>query len=335
MTTPLPVKSGLNPTRAQVPATRAQPVIAHEFVWTLIESQRHRHPDDDESAVAERFAAGEVVTDHGDRVAWDAVLRPGTWINFYRRPAPERSVPGEIRILYQNNDLVVIDKPPFLATLPRGQHIMETALTKTRLHTGIDELSPAHRLDRLTRGVLMFTARRQVRGVYQTLFDHRLPKKTYEAITDLADKAPFSPLPEFADFREWKEPTSEKPWILEHHMVKIRGRLCTYLTDAPANSVTAVTGVRQEEDKLVWTMEPQTGKTHQLRVALRSLGLPLLNDPLYGELSNDSLTRPDGDLPNPVYVEDEDFDEPLGLIAKELKFIDPLNGQERVFQSEY
>lgn len=331
MTTPLPIKSGLNPTRAQVPAR----MLARDFIWQLIAEQRHRHPEDDQTAVAARFLAGEVVLDSGAAVAADDFLAAGTWINFYRRPAPERPVPGRIEVLFQDQDLLVVDKPPFLATMPRGQHISETVLTKVRVMTGNGQLSPSHRLDRLTRGVLMFTARREVRGAYQTMFDRRVPQKTYEAITPRFEDAPFRPLPEFADVRKWEAPSVSAPWVLRHHMVKIRGRLCTYLTDDEPNAVTEVIGLREQGSQLVWTLRPRTGKTHQLRVAMRGLGLPLVNDPLYGELSDDALTRPDGALPRPVFVEDEDFRRPLGLVAKSLSFADPLTGKSREFVSRF
>lgn len=266
-------------------------------------------------------------------------MRPGSFINFYRRPAPERTVPGEITVLYQDADIVVVDKPPFLATLPRGQHITETALVKARVQLGIPELSPSHRLDRLTRGVLLMTARPEVRGAYQTIFERRIPHKVYEALTPLPAEAPFAPIPQLADWRSWDPPTPERPWRLEHTMSKTRGHLSTILTDGPPNAFTLVTGLRTEHrdgrDVLVWRLEPRTGKTHQLRVVLRSLGLPILNDPLYTELTDAALFSIDAPTPRPVYVEDEDFAAPMGLIAKELRFPDPLSGQEREFISRF
>lgn len=336
---PLPVKKGLNPTRILVPPATDTPWVAKDFLWHLISAQRHRAKDDNFSAVLERFAAGEVRLDSGEPLAPDDILRPGSFINFYRRPAPERPVPGEIAVLHQDADIVVVDKPPFLATLPRGQHITETALVKARVQLGIPELSPSHRLDRLTRGVLLMTARPEIRGAYQTMFERRIPHKVYEALTPLPKEAPFDPIAPLADWRSWDLPTPEHPWQLEHSMSKTRGHLSTILTAGPPNAVTLVTGLRTEQrdgrEVLVWRLEPRTGKTHQLRVVLRSMGLPIINDPLYSDLSDDALFSMDAPTPRPVYVEDEDFATPMGLIAKELHFPDPLTGEPRTFISRY
>lgn len=339
----LPIRSGLNPTRAQVPLEWADPVVAEDFIWHLISTQRHRHPEDDRTAVAERFAAGEVVLDSGEQLAPQAMLRQGTFVNFYRRPAPEREVPGDLDLIFQDDTLLVVDKPPFLSTLPRGQHITQTALVKARVQFRNSDLSPCHRLDRLTRGVLMLTTRPEVRGAYQTMFDRRLPTKTYEALTPLPHDAPYAALERFHDWQEWPAPTESEPWVLRHHMVKIRGRLSTYVDESVSqgemNAVTRVLGLREEQREgrgvLVWTLQPGTGRTHQLRVAMRSFGLPIINDPLYEALSDDALTHPDAELPRPVFVEVEDFSRPMGLIAKKLEFTDPITGQPRSFESRF
>lgn len=370
---PLAIKDGLNPSRVALPHT-AEPTTALDFLRELISAQRHRHPEDDEAALLERFAAGEVVDDAGRPFSPSDVIRPGRYINFYRRPAPERAVPGQLRLLFQDANLLVVDKPPFMATLPRGQHIVETALVRARRQFGIPELSPAHRLDRLTRGVLMFTVRPEARGPYQRLFDERVPEKTYEAVTVPADQAPFEPIARFQDWREWPAPTPEQPWLLRHHMVKERGRLATYLVEpeaaaieafaaavsdsadaspsqdlfpAPPNALTKVVGVSserralataedptpREREVLVWELVPETGKTHQLRVALRSLGLPILNDPLYEELSDAALLDPSALLPSPPFAGEEDFSRPMELTAQRLRFQDPLTGELREFST--
>src|SRR5699024_12529926 len=112
---------------------------------------------------------------------------------------------------------------------PRGYDSVEAALVRSRRQFGMPDLGPAHRLDLLTRGVLLFTVRPEVRGAYQRLFDERVPEKTYEAVTLPADEAPFSPLPRFRGWRDWPAATPERPWSLGHHVVKVRGRLADSL----------------------------------------------------------------------------------------------------------
>lgn len=339
----LPIRQGLNPTRAQVPLGTSEPISAASFVYQLVSTQRHRHPDDDYTAVLQRFAAGEVRLDSGQQLTPETPLPAGTFITFYRHPAPERPVPGHLRVLFQDSSLLVVDKPPFLATLPRGQHIRETALVKARVEYGIPELSPCHRLDRLTRGVLMFTTHPGIRGAYQRLFDERRVRKTYEAITATPENAPFAPIPRFSSWRRWPEPTQVSPWILRHHMHKVRGRLSTYIDESidesDMNATTTVVGVRREkyegQEVAVWTLQPGTGRTHQLRVVMRSLGVPILADPLYEELQDTALMDPAGVPPRPAFSSEEDFTQPMGLIATKLDFTDPFSGEHRSFQSLY
>ncbi|MDN5683703.1 pseudouridine synthase, partial [Corynebacterium glyciniphilum] len=290
----------------------------------LIATQQHHDPTDDASAVLRRFSDGAVRLDDGRALAPEDVVPAGVFIWFYRRPAPERPVPGTLREIYRDERLLVVDKPPFMSTLPRGQHITETAVVRARRQFGIDSLSPAHRLDRLTRGVLLFTMTQDVRGAYQRLFESRSVRKTYEAVTPVPrgwdellapgvnnrEGAVLLPVPAGAFgcgtvAGMHPAPSPEHPWVLRHHMVKLRGRMATYLTDDEPNAETRVTGVRlvgaaSDIDetagggagyvpRIVWTLEPHSGRTHQLRVNMRLFGTPIVCDPLYGELSDTAL----------------------------------------------
>ncbi len=86
---------------------------------------------------------------------------------------------------------MVVDKPHFLATMPRGRHVAQTALVRLRRELDLPELSPAHRLDRLTAGVLLFTTRREVRGGTRRC-SRGAVRKTYlaRAAVDLALELP-------------------------------------------------------------------------------------------------------------------------------------------------
>lgn len=309
---PLPVRDGLNPSRVRLPH-ESEPTKAIDFVEYLISIQRHRDPTDDAAALQQRFDDGLVVNLRGIPYAPEDLVTPGADIWFYRIPAAERPIPYQIHTIFEDDDLLVIDKPPYLATMPRGRHITETALVKLRVATGNDDLTPAHRLDRLTSGVLVMVKRPELRGTYQTIFARREARKTYEAI---ADHRPFQP-----------------PLVWESRIEKIRGQVQAFVTDGEPNartnllSVSPVSETEQQELEAMhgplprqarYVLAPDTGKTHQLRIHMRDAGAPILGDPLYPVLHD---------------VDDEDYTTPMHLIARTLEFTDPLSGQARVFTS--
>lgn len=295
---PLPPRGGLGATRARVPSGPTP--TAFEFVWHLVSTQRHRHPEDDESAVAERFDLGEVVLANGVALSPSTLVPPGTDVYFYRRPAPEAHVPYEITVVHEDNDIMVVNKPPFLATMPRAAHITETATVRLRRATGNEELTPAHRLDRMTSGLLLLTKRAEIRGAYQELFARREVGKLYEAI---------------ADFKEFETPVE---WA--HFVDKQPGEIAaTIRDDLEPNSSTILRSVTRLESQPAlarYVLEPVTGRTHQLRIQMNAAGVPIVGDPVY------PVTKPFGD---------EDFSVPMLLASVRLRFVDPLSGQQREF----
>lgn len=313
--TPLPIRDGLNPTRVRV-TEELGAVTAHDFVTHLIATQRHRHPEDDAAAVDRRFRAGEVVDRHGTPLPPAALVSPGTDVWFYRTPAPETPVPYDIEVVHEDERLLVVDKPPFLATMPRGQHITETATVRLRRATGIAELTPAHRLDRLTSGILLFTKVPAARGPYQTLFARREVGKTYEAL------APFDAALARSTPVTWLNRIFKEPGRYQAELVDGEPNAETLLT-----SVTPTSPAEQHELERVhgpqppigrYVLEPATGKTHQLRLHMWAAGVPILGDGAY---------------PVPVPAEQEDFSVPLRLIARRIDFLDPVDGLPRSFET--
>ena len=295
-------------------------MTALAFITRLITTQTHRATCDDAAAIHARFTAGEVVDPQGRRLPPDRVLTPGQDVWFYRTPAPETPVPGDCRILHHDDHLLVVDKPHFLATMPRGRHITETAVVRLRRSTGIPDLTPAHRLDRLTAGVLVLTCDPAVRGAYQQLFSSRGVHKTYRATA--------THLPELSDA------VARGPVTWEHRMNKTRGRLQAYLEDGAPNARTILSAVSPVSDaeqsalesvhgrlprQARYTLHPETGRTHQLRLHMLTAGAPILGDPLYPEV-----------LPEDA----EDFRIPMHLTATAIEFTDPIDGQRRSFSSE-
>lgn len=306
--TPLPIRDGLNPTHARV---AEGPITAWDFVHNLIETQRHRHPDDNDAALQARFTANEVVSQDGTPLSPDSTLATNAMVYFYRMPAPETPVPYDIPILHEDEHLLVVDKPPFMATMPRARHITETATVRLRRMTGNNELSPAHRLDRLTSGILVFTKDRSVRGAYQTLFAERRVTKTYEAIAPLTDVSPGT--------------------VWRSRMEKTPGELQGRIVEGEVNAITEVGGVEPVDkapyeaihgslpEIAKYTLKPQTGKTHQLRLHMLQAGIPIIGDPIY---------------PVIFPAEDEDMQIPMHLTATRISFVDPLTAKPREFSSQ-
>lgn len=258
--------------------------------------------------VRRRLDAGEVVLADGSAVTAETPYRGGDVVYLYRDLPEEVPVPGEIEVLYRDADIVVVDKPHFLATMPRGRHVVQTALVQLRRRLQLPELSPAHRLDRLTAGVLLLTVRPEVRGAYQLLFQRREVTKTYLAVAPLRNDLTL-------------------PLTVRSRIVKPRGSIQAVevptATGEPENAVTVVdladTVDGPDGRPLgLYRLTPLTGRTHQLRVHLARLGIPIEGDPLYPMLWEH---RP------------ADFSRPLQLLAASLEFTDPLSGERRRFTS--
>lgn len=277
---PLPARDGLGPARLRLHGGPAAAELLSRFGATA----------------AAKVAAGEVVTADGAVVDDTTVLPAGAHVFLYRDLPDEVPVPFDVPVLHRDANLVVVDKPHFLATMPRGSHVAQTALVRLRRELDLPELSPAHRLDRLTAGVLVFTTRRELRGPYQTLFARGAVRKQYLA-------------------RSSAEPTVAFPQLVRSRIVKQRGCLQAREEPGEPNAETLIESLGDGRYRLT----PRTGRTHQLRVHLASLGLPIDGDPLY---------------PQVIDVAPDDFSQPLRLLAHRLEFEDPFTGRLRGFVSE-
>ena len=277
---PLPVRDGLGPARVRL---RGGAVLA-ELTARFGERARAK------------VLAGEVVDADGAVIDEATELPAGASVYLYRDLPDEVPVPFDIPVLYRDDDIVVVDKPHFLATMPRGSHVAQTALVRLRKELGLPELSPAHRLDRLTAGVLLFTTRRELRGAYQMLFARGLVRKTYLAHAAV-------------------DPACELPRVVRSRIIKRRGHLQAVCEPGEPNAETLVELLSPDGP---YRLTPRTGRTHQLRVHMASLGLPIIGDPLY---------------PNVIDVPAGDFSTPLRLLAQRIEFDDPFTGSRREFVS--
>lgn len=305
MPSPLPVRDGVGPTRLQVPTSGPWETIA-EYTVT-----RFGHLDPDE--LYRRFDAGEIVGRDGHPIGRHTALGVHPFVWYYRDLPAEEPIPFHEEILHTDDNLVVIDKPHFLPTTPGGRYLRESALVRLRLRLDNPNLTPIHRLDRATAGVVMFSARPDTRGAYQSMFEKSQVTKVYEAVST-------QPTWWDADAPALGEHTL--PLLYRNHISVLRGELRCVVDDArEPNAETLIdvlgSGVGVSGRAVLHTiLRPRTGRMHQLRVHLAALGIGILGDRWYPEL-----------LPEAP----DDYSQPLQLLAREVEFTDPLTGAPRRF----
>ncbi|MFL6023254.1 MAG: pseudouridine synthase [Marmoricola sp.] len=292
---PLPLRHGLNAAWARTPdRDPAAPAPWGTFAAWL-RFRFPEHVDVDAMLAGRRF-----VYDDGSAVAAEDPYRPNTFVWFHRDLREEVPVPGAIEVLHRDDRLVVVDKPAFLSTIPRGNHVLQSVVVRLRHELELPELSPVHRLDRVTSGVLMLSTERRWRGPYQSMFEHGTVTKTYRALAG------------------WREDL-ELPVTVRNHLRKERGAWqAQVVPGAPVNAETLVELEERVGENAVYRLSPRTGRTHQLRLHLLGLGIPIVDDPLY---------------PDVLEVSVDDFSRPLQLLASEIAFTDPVDGTERHFRS--
>lgn len=302
MASPLEPRDGVGATRLRVPQSGPWETIAQYVV------ERFGHLDP--GVLEARFECGGVVNAAGEPLTLSTPLGAETFIWYYREPPIEHEIPFEPEILHQDDDLLVVDKPHFLPTTPAGKFLQNTALVRLRNALGNDDLTPIHRLDRHTAGIVLFSTRPETRGAYQTLFARREVEKQYEAISHKP-----------ADFDTAAPALKGQPFpiTVRSHIRKQRGVLRVQeLPDEPPNAETVVELLAEHPQTLHLLLKPHTGQMHQLRVHLAGLGAGIVNDPFYPVLTDES---PD------------DFEQPLQLLARGIRFTDPLTGEAREFTS--
>ncbi|MCK1797271.1 pseudouridine synthase [Streptomyces sp. XM4193] len=324
---PLEQRHGIDPVRLRLPPDP-------ERRWaTVVDHLRERYAEfagaDEFDRMVER---GRFVTASGSIEARTR-YEPGLYVWFHRDFAPEEAVPFPVGVVHRDERIVVADKPHFLATTPRGSHITETALARLRRELSLPELQPAHRLDRLTAGLVLFVVRPADRGAYQSLFQDRRVRKEYVAVAR-------------------HDPALTFPRTVRNRIEKVPGRLAAVELPGEPNSESRIELLGHRDGLAGYRLLPTTGRTHQLRLHMSGLGLPLLHDPLFPDdhrpdahhpaphLADserpdphrpaphrpDSATAPPG--PDAVRHGVDDWDRPLQLLARALEFTDPVTGEE-------
>ena len=286
----LPTRNGVGPSCVGLPAGN----------WpTITDFLVERFPAITRAVWLDRMASQLVADEFGELVT---PLRPypsHMRIYYYRALDDEPRIPFEETVLYQDAHLVVADKPHFLPVTPSGHYLQETLLVRLKNRLGVDTLTPIHRIDRETAGLVLFSTRLADRNAYQGLFRTHSIAKHYEAMAPWRDDLTL--------------PLTLKSRIVEDDLFFRQREV-----PGDANSETHVDVLEVRGRTARYALNPVTGKKHQLRVHMNALGLPILNDRMYPPRTDTS-----GD----------DFNAPLQLLAKSIAFTDPVTGEVRRFES--
>lgn len=249
----------------------------------------------------QRFAQQLIFTQSGQILSIDSPYLAQQHIYYYRELPFEVPVPFQHRVLFEHRHFLVVDKPPFLTVSPTGQYVQQTLLTRLKKQYNDPNISPIHRLDRETAGLILFSRQPASRGQYQRLFAQQRIHKIYHAI------APYHPSLHF-------------PIDISLRLEKGQPFYTMQVVAGLPNSHTHIQLLTQQDNWAKYQLTPSTGKQHQLRVHMAHLGLPLKNDPLYPQIKHRAA---------------DDFSQPLQLLAKYLSFTDPMSGEDFEFCSQF
>jgi tRNA pseudouridine32 synthase / 23S rRNA pseudouridine746 synthase len=287
---PLPIVEGIGPSCQWLPSGP----------WkTVMDFFKEKFPNVDAEVWNARMAKGQVMDETGRRVDRETAFRVGACIFYYRELENEKAIPFVEQVLYQDEHILVADKPHFLPVIPSGRFLQETLLVRLRKQRGLESLVPIHRLDRETAGVVLFSVNPKTRSHYTALFRNRRVTKTYEALAPTLEDASF--------------PKTRRSRI-------VPGEPFFRMKEVPgeANSETQISLRRNLGPISLYQLVPITGRKHQLRLHLAALSIPIINDKLY---------------PAMTPSDDDDFSNPLKLLAKSISFQDPLTGRQHYFES--
>lgn len=289
----IPTRHGVGPTCVFLP----------DGPWpTVLEFLVERMPHITRETWTARLRSQSVLNAEGQPVLLTQTYTPETRLFYYRHIEDEPQLPEQASILFEDDHLLVADKPHFMPVTPGGRYVQQSLLVQLKNLTGYDDLAPLHRIDRETAGLVMLGKRPADRDAYHALFRQQHIHKTYHAV------APFR---------------ADLTWPRIHTSRLVAGEPFFRMQEVPgdANSETRISLLRTDGSRALYQLEPVSGKRHQLRVHMLALGLPLEGDLFYPEALRGR------DAP-------EDFSQALQLLAQRIAFTDPVTGAERVLESQ-
>lgn len=289
----IPTRHGVGPSCITLPAGP----------WpTVLDFLAERMPHISREAWTGRLLSQSVLNAEAQPVLLTQPYTPHTRLFYYRHIEDEPRLPEQASILFEDDHLLVADKPHFMPVIPAGRYVQQSLLVQLKTLTGCDDLVPFHRIDRETAGLVLLGKRPADLDAYHALFRQQHIHKTYHAV------APFR---------------ADLTWPRTHTSRLVAGEPFFRMQEVPghANSETRISLLRSDGCRALYQLEPVSGKRHQLRVHMLALGLPLEGDLIYPEV------RRGPDTP-------EDFSQALQLLAHRIAFTDPVTGTKRLFESQ-
>ncbi|MDR6985335.1 tRNA pseudouridine32 synthase/23S rRNA pseudouridine746 synthase [Rheinheimera pacifica] len=272
---------------------------------TVLQFLCSQFPFISEAIWRQRIAAGKVYWFNGAAISADTPFMPSKRLCYYREVTAEPVIPFVHQILYQDQHIIVADKPHFLPVTPGGEYVNECLLARLQRDTGLTDIAPVHRLDRDTAGLVLFSLNAQSRAAYYQLFSAGTIYKQYQAVARLTHEVATAALPQH--------------WQIKNRIEKSTPRFINAIVPGEVNAQSDISLVAKSGELGLFELTPHSGKTHQLRLHMLSLGMPILHDNYYPELKAKQAPQ---------------FEQPLQLLAKQLRFTDPLTQQPQQFSSK-
>lgn len=212
-----------------------------------------QHPEYNRSSLQTFIKSGFVTVNQETVTKPNAKFLPDVNIELKVPESPE--LPPRPTTLYEDDNVLVIDKPAGLLSMAKGEYCPEPTLEDYGLLV--------HRLDRDTSGVVILAKNPETQKMLRKQFQDRKTHKTYYAVVEGHPKMPEAMI-DLPIARNLKRPT-------------------TFQVDQNGKSSQTYYKVLQSNDKYsLLELKPTTGRTHQLRVHLKYLGIPIVGDVVYG-----------------------------------------------------
>ena len=224
---------------------------------------------------------GKVRTLSDESISIDSAYKGDRHIIYFREVKNEKTSPFTEKILFEDENILIIDKPHFIPIHPAGAFVKETLVHRLRRSQNNTQIAPINRIDRLTAGLVLMSKNEKIRKHYQSLFEKRQVQKILPC-------------------RFTQIPTNKESWHISNRIEAGDPWYTSQITDGKANSESKIQLIESNTVYAKFSLTPISGK-HQLRLHMSSIGHPIVNDPLYPSVQNDL---------------NDNYSKPLQLLAK-------------------